>query len=317
MRNSIHGRAVQYDRDNLYIWGRPVGRWPHGLGRGKTFYVDSAVDAASGASPAEAVGTLDEAFALCVADRGDVIVVMPNHAETITGAGGITADVAGVSVIGLGNYNQRPRFLMDGGTAVTVVVSAADVSFSNLVFSSGHADVVTCFNITAKGCSLDRIEFDENTTDEDWLTPIKATSTTNNNADGLRVTNCRWIQASASGLEFIEINANLKGLTVEGNFIVHEGTASPLVLVATGKIFTGASIMWNYLSHKQTANELLVNNDGSTNTGIIAHNRVGHADVTTSHDLGIDGLGCRLFDNLSTSTGSVSGFVLPAIDVDS
>jgi len=66
-----------------------------------------------------------------------------------------------------------------------------------------------------------------------------------------------------------------------------------------------------------TANELLLNNDQSDNTGIIAHNRVGHADVTGAHDLGIDGLGCRLFDNLSVSTDSLSGFVLPAIDADS
>ena len=57
--------------------------------------------------------------------------------------------------------------------------------------------------------------------------------------------------------------------------------------------------------------------DTNNNNGIIAHNRIGHADVTGAHDLGIEGLGCRLFDNLSVSTDDLSGFVLPALDVDS
>ena len=314
-RNSLHGRKVQYDENFLYLNGRPVGS--DEVGRGRTFYVDSAVDGASGESPDEAVGTLDEAFAFCTANRGDKIVVMPNHAETVTGVGGITADIAGVSVVGLGHYNQRPRFLMDGAATVTVAVSAADVAFHNLVFASGHADVVTCFNITGKGCWLNGIEFDDNTTAENWLTPIKATSTTDNNADGLMVTGCRWTSIDAAGLEFIEANADLKHLIVRDNVVIHEGTASPLILFATGKDMQYGDVQDNFLSHKMTANELLVNIDTSANSGIIAHNRVGHADVTSTHDLGIDGLGCRLFDNLSTSTDSVSGFVLPVIDANS
>ena len=46
--------------------------------------------------------TLDYAIGRCTANNGDVIMVMPNHAETITGAGGIALDVAGVTVVGMG-----------------------------------------------------------------------------------------------------------------------------------------------------------------------------------------------------------------------
>lgn len=314
---SVSGLMSNYPQgfsQGVSVFGMPVLN----TYTGNIWYVDSATGSNSNAGTVyKPFATLDYAIGRCTANNGDVIVLKPNHAETITGAGGITADVAGITIIGMGSYDQRPRFLMDGGTTVDFAISAADVTVRNCVFSSGHADVVRCFDITAKGAWIDHCEFDENTTDEDWLTPIKATSTTDNNADGLKVTNCRWIQASASGLEFIEINATLKNLVVYGNHVVHEGTASPLVLVAAGKLFTGASIMWNFLSHKMTANELLVNNDGSTNTGIIAHNRVGHADVTTTHDLGIDALGCRLFDNLSTSVDNLSGLLLPAADVNS
>lgn len=288
------------------------------LTTGQVFYVHSGTgsDSHRGDRPTRPVATLDKAIGLCRANNGDKIIIMPNHAETITAAGGITADVAGVEILGMGRFNQRPRFLMDAAAA-DVAVSAADVTIENCVFAAGFADVVRCFNVTAAGFSTIYNEFADNAVNENFLTPIKATSTTDNNADGLRVIGNRWISPDAAGLEFIEFNADLDGIVVEDNVAIHEGTASPLILGATGKDLTHAFIVWNYLSHKMTANELLINIDTSANSGICAHNRVGHADVTTTHDLGIDGLGFRLFDNLSVSTDALSGLVLPAIDVDS
>lgn len=268
------------------------------------------------ATIAAVYNTIDAAIGACTANQGDVIYVMPGHTETVTGVGGITADIAGISIIGLGSYGSRPQILMDGGTTVDVAVSAANVTFRNLVFTAGNADIVRCFNITAKGCWLDEVEFDDNIATENWLTPIKATSTSNNNADGLKATNCRWFSVDAASLEFIEGNADMKHLIVENNIVVHEGTASPLVLFATGKDIQYVSIQRNRLSHKMTANELLVNVDTNANSGIIADNYVGHADVTTTHDLGIDTLGCRLFNNRSVSTDALSGIILPAEDID-
>ena len=67
--------------------------------------------------------------------------------------------------------------------------------------------------------------------------------------------------------------------------------------------------------HKMTTLELFLDID-TASTGIVAHNRVRHADVTTTHDLGINGIGLGLFDNLSVSTDALSGVLLPAADVD-
>lgn len=314
-RNSLHGRAVQYDKNFLYLNGRPVGS-PL-VGRGKTIYVDSAVDAASGASPSEAVGTLDEAFALCTADQGDVIVVMPNHAETITGAGGITHDVAGVSVIGLGVGNQRPRFLMDAGTSVTYLISAADAYVENLVFAAGHADIVACFDITAAGAWINNCEFVNNVVDENFKSAITC-SGADNTADGLRVTNNFFYTVDAATLGFILTTGDVTGALVADNVVVSEGTGlATLITCATGKDLKGVRVLRNYLSSKATSGNLFISNDTASpnNSGIIAHNRVRHADVTGAHTLGAVG-GCGFFDNLSASTDAVSGFVLPAMDVD-
>src|SRR3990167_8350785 len=78
---------------------------------GEIFWVNnSSVLAKGGVSGSNTGGgtyhrpfsTIDYAIGRCVASRGDVIMVMPGHAENVTAAAGITMDVAGVALIGLG-----------------------------------------------------------------------------------------------------------------------------------------------------------------------------------------------------------------------
>ncbi len=290
---------------------------PLGTHFGNVFYVDSArgSDASRVGTASRPFATLDYAIGRCTADNGDVIVLKENHAETITGAGGITADVAGITILGCGNYNQRPRFLMDGGTTVTFLVSAADVTIRNCVFASGHADIVTCFNVTGVGAWIDACEFVDNTTNEDWLVCIKATGA-DNTADGLRVTNCRWLTAMTSATEFVEITSNLKGLEVTGNLCINASVAFALVQVLTTKIITGVVIAWNFIDAEGAdGTDLLIDNGGATNSGVVAHNRIAHADATGAFEIGA-ATGLRFFDNLGVSTEVLQGVLFPNVDVD-
>lgn len=310
----------------------PLGKtpFPHWAGSyvpllypGRQFFLNSAATNASdgnlGDSPERPLATLEGAFnhGDLTANNGDVIYVMPNHAETITGVGGIAGDVAGVTVIGLGRAAQRPRFLMDGAATVTFTITAADVALQNLLFAAGNADIVRCFNITAAGFYAEALEFVENVATENFLIPFDFSSATDGNADGANIIACRSLGVDASATEFIATAADIDGFVVRENFVVQSGgTDCALIKCTAGSGLFNLDCRDNFLQHAMTANELLINNDQTDNTGIIAHNRVRHADVTTTHDLGIDALGCALFDNLSVSTDALSGFVLPAIDVD-
>ena len=319
--SSVHGKAFGYGPAGVYVYGRLIGPGPSALGKGNTFYVDSAVGGSDGTSPLTALATLDAAFAKCTANQGDTIVVMPNHAETITGAGGITHDIAGVSVIGLGTYNQRPRFLMDAGTAVTYLISAADAYVSGLDFASGHSNVVTCFNVTGAGAHIDNCKFRNNTTNEDFLTCIKATGA-DATANGLKVTRCDWYTIDTDDAAMITFVGSAADVVIGGTpetgnrMITSSATAAQLVSSATGKILTNTDIGWNKLVNAMTAGELFISNDGTTNTGIIHNNCVGHADVTGAHDPGWDGGGWRLFNNLSTSVDNLQGLAIPTTDVN-
>jgi|TARA_R110000765_G_scaffold142115_1_gene243244 hypothetical protein len=306
----------------------PISNYPNGFSQGvsilgmpvlnsyagSVFWVNSNGGSDGNKGTRErAFGTLDYAIGKCTANKGDIILVAPNHAETITGASGITFDVAGITVVGMGNYNQRPRFLMDGGTTVTAVISAADVTLSNMVFASGHADVVTCFGVTAVGSWFDQIEFSDNAANENWLSCIKGTGTTDNEADGMRVTNCRWVSPDAGGLEMIEWNSDVSESVLSGNTILCDGaTACKLLLVATGKSIQEIVCIDNNVVIGNTAGDLLIDNDSTDNTGIVANNLIGHHDTASEVLVDIDGV--RQFGNLGTATDTASGYVLPAID---
>lgn len=86
--------------------------------------------------------TIDTAIGACTANRGDVIMVKPGHAETITAAAGIALDVAGVSIVGLGNGSLRPTISFATSTAASITVTAANCSIFNLLLI-GVIDALT------------------------------------------------------------------------------------------------------------------------------------------------------------------------------
>lgn len=109
------------------------------LTTGKYIFVHSGTgnSGASGKTPDEAVSTIDAAVGLCTADKGDVIIVMPGHTETVTAAGGLDLDVAGITIVGLGNGSNRPKVNFTTATSADMDVDAANITLVNLLFTGG------------------------------------------------------------------------------------------------------------------------------------------------------------------------------------
>ena len=105
---------------------------------GSIFYVDSGHSAASdgagfGQNPDKPVATIDYAVGLCTASQGDVIFVMPGHAETISSATSLVADVAGVSIIGLGRGSLMPTLTFTTAATALLSVTAANVPVNRTI----------------------------------------------------------------------------------------------------------------------------------------------------------------------------------------
>lgn len=260
--------------------------------------------------------TVDYAISQCTASRGDIVFVKPGHAETLA-ADGFDLDVAGVAVVGLGTGTLMPSFTLNATTS-DVNISAANCSLVNVRFVPSTSDVVRAIQVTAAHATVKGVVVLDAGATNEILTVVKATGTTDNEADGLWIEGCRAYGTSTAILEFFEFNAHINGLVFKDNIIINEGTAAGCAIAgATGKNLLNAYIGYNKTSNKATAGNLFIDSDSTASTGIAEENLIGHADVTTTHDNGLTGMGFRLFNNLSVSTASLSGFVLPAIDADS
>lgn len=83
------------------------------------------------------ISTIEAAVNKCVAGRGDIIVAKPGHVETITAAGGLNLDVAGIALIGMGNGASRPTINFTTAVGADMNVDAANVTMSNFLFTGG------------------------------------------------------------------------------------------------------------------------------------------------------------------------------------
>jgi len=144
-------------------------------GTGKTFYVDSDAsntsDTNDGRSWIRPLATLDAAINKCTANQGDVILLAEGHAESWTTTGAkFTADVAGITIIGLGEGSNRATFSF-GHTGTTVTISAANVTIENCLFVTAIDSVVTYGTISGTDCKLINCEMRDTTDKEvisDW-----------------------------------------------------------------------------------------------------------------------------------------------------
>lgn len=116
-------------------------------GTGKTFYVDSNVtNEGDGTSWTRAKDTLDEAINLCEASRGDFIEVAQGHAETLTGADAVDADVIGITIRGIGNGSLEPTFTFLL-LADEFVIGADNVALTNLRFEVSSTSIGSVIDI--------------------------------------------------------------------------------------------------------------------------------------------------------------------------
>lgn len=104
---------------------------------GNVFFVNSVIGTdtdPAGRDPLSPFATIDYAIGKCTASKGDVILVMAGHTETVTAAAGVALDVAGISIIGLGNGRNRPIVNFTTATAASWRVSAANIYVENIHF---------------------------------------------------------------------------------------------------------------------------------------------------------------------------------------
>jgi len=191
---------------------------------GDIWFVDSGQTttggdtAGHGKNPDEPFLTLDYAIGNCTASNGDVIYVMPGHAENLAADSDVDVDVAGLKIIGLGWGASRPTF-----TATAIAgdfkLAAASTHIENLLFLSGIDATTGLLEVSAADCSIVNCEFRDSVDQAtDMLMVLDG-------SDRLLIDGCKFIMAAAAGANSaISVGSSddveIKDCYIYGNFAV-------------------------------------------------------------------------------------------------
>lgn len=260
--------------------------------------------------------TLDYAIGRCTASRGDIIMVKPGHAETISTATALAIDVAGIAIIGLGLGSLRPTFTFSTATA-TIAVSAANVYLRNLLFVANFADIASVFTLTtAKDFQVERCEFRDTSSILNFLTVV-TTGATANAADGLVFSfNRVFSLGTTANSTTIVLGGNLDRFEMNDNFYTGGVVNNTAALLAhTSKVVTNLLMERNRVFRLVTdtaTGGLFITTTSTTNTGMVSDNYARHADVAAAI-LVTAGSIYGMTNNLVNGDADASGYVLPAI----
>lgn len=257
-----------------------------------------------GTEPAQPLATIDAAVGKCTASQGDVIIVMPGHAENISAATSLVVDIAGVQIIGLGHGRNRP-VLTFTNTAGTIEMDAANTRLSNIVLLASVSAVVVGINVDADGVTLDNLEFTFDETGDDFVTMVDVDA-----FDRCTIANCQFIAESgaAGAAEAIRLDDTHFLRLIDCWF---SGQWSDSVIVGEGALGTDWLIANNTMYNADTgdANGIDIN---VASTGLIVNNRIGTLYAAAVANL-LDPGSCLTAENYGVNAIDEFGIVIGGI----
>jgi hypothetical protein len=162
------------------------------------------------------VPTLQAGLARCRSGKGDVVVVLPGHTETVSTADFFTNLVAGTQIIGVAQKNSSlmPTFTFSA-TAATFLLDVADVTVSGLKFVSSIDAVVNYLTTSAAGCKILDCVFDCGTSSAlDVASPVLV----NAGSDNLEIAFNRFTSLStAVATNGVLVQGACQGVSIHDN----------------------------------------------------------------------------------------------------
>lgn len=77
----------------------------------------------------------------------DILMVKPNHRESISSATAMILRQSGLTIIGLGQGFQRPTFTLDTANTATVSVLGSNITFQNVRFVNNFLNIASMFTL--------------------------------------------------------------------------------------------------------------------------------------------------------------------------
>ena len=266
--------------------------------------------------------TIDYAIGKCTAGRGDIVMVMPGHAETVStttfALAGISQDVDGVAVIGLGVAGLRPTITMDTDVDATWSVTGDNCSISNMVFTGNFLSIKSAItNSGGAGMTVENCRFQDTSNIKGFLAAVTSTITVN--ADDMWIVgNTRYADATTTPGTLVKIVGDIAGLNISDNDVWHtvKEEDKAMLLDSAALIVTNLVMERNscYSVNIAQANQgFLILSSAITGSGVCRDNMVRSLDPSAAIMITAAAVQFGSFNNFHTGDTQASGVLLPAV----
>jgi hypothetical protein len=158
---------------------------------GSVFWVHSSgSNSNSGLLEEKPKATLAGALDACGTNTADTIIIKSGHTETVTAEQSFT-NRAGLTIVGLGTGENRPRFTV-GGAVDFLAIEVTNVRIENIFFPASTAAATARIKVSAAGCVIKDCYFQcgtQDTSDTVFLVT---------GADYCRVEGCTFISTGTT-----------------------------------------------------------------------------------------------------------------------
>lgn len=276
---------------------------------GAVFFVHSGTGTDGtgyGKNPDAPCATWDYAVGLCTASKGDVIYLMPGHAEDVEDADGVDLDVIGVKTVGLGHGALKPTISFTAA-AGSITIAVASIWIENVKLVANFATgTVTGLTIDAAGdnCTLKDIDFRDTSAANEFLIHASVATTV---AD-LHIQGCTFVTAAGSMTGSVVFAGSSTNALVEDSkwyvdssdsVVDHQTTAAVNFQMYGCKIVNIDGGAAGYCVELKTAS-----------TGILGKNYMAYGKTDAEVFLGD---ACWWYENYMCNTIAESGVLYPVV----
>ncbi|MHA2065992.1 MAG: hypothetical protein ACXABY_16595, partial [Candidatus Thorarchaeota archaeon] len=307
-----------YDYVRKYGWEAMVivQSLPGARPEGNIWMVDSgASDAADtadtdihGTSWEKPFATLNYAISRCTASQGDIILLAPGHAETITTtatASGTTTtevgvDKAGIHILGIGSAALRPTFTFTA-TAGQIAVLAANVTIENILCVGNIANLTDMITADADsdGLTIKNCEFRDSGAALECVAMIDLATT----IDDVTIDGCRFFSTDTNdgGLAGIRFAGTGARARIVNNYF--RGDFNTAAILASAGALTDLYIAHNIINNIDLAADNNCISMNATATGAIWDN---HMHTGKSNSAPLNAAACLQSENYATDVEASS-----------
>lgn len=235
------------DLTSLNVGGMPTMGIGGGIPFGRVFFVCNR-SGAGGADGNDAsfdlpMATITGALGRCTAGRGDVVVALQGHAETVTAAAGIAFTKTSVKLVGVGEGSERPTINFTTVVGADIDIDAANVTIQNFLLTGGIDALTGPIDVNAAGFRFINCETRDVTGQAtDWIV-------TDDACDRLYISGWKHAGAAAAGADTAITLVGgddwvIEDFDIYGNFAV---AAIENVTTAANRIRIGGGARSSYI----------------------------------------------------------------------